>query len=95
MRLAVWMESGGSLLDVAIVGAKGPALLRKMFETQLLRVGASKRPTRVTVWPSVKKAFADLAFPTLEVRKDEFLRVVVEDQCSFGHLPGGLPVRTG
>jgi hypothetical protein len=95
LRLAVWMTSGGTLLDAAIVSARGPALLRQMLDAQLLRAKADARPGRVTVWPSAAKPFRELAFPRVEVRKDEFLKVVVEDQCSFGHLPEGLPVRAG
>mgnify|MGYP000238488656 CR=1 FL=1 len=89
------MAPGGMLVDTAIVSARGPALLRRMLDAQLLHVEGHKRPTRVTVWPSVEKAFRDLSFPQVEVRKDEFLEVVVEDQCSFGHLPHGVPVRAG
>ncbi len=33
--------------------------------------------------------------PVVETRKDEFLKVVVEDQCDFGHLPHDAPVRAG
>jgi len=93
MRLAVWMTSGGTLVDTAIVTGHGPTVLRRMLDEQLARVEADRRPSHVRVWPSVKAAFRDLSFPTVEVEKDLFLKVVVEDQCSFGHLPHDAPVR--
>ena len=95
LRLAVWMAPVGTLLDVAIVSARGPAVLRQMLDAQLLRADAHARPSKITVWPSVEKAFRDLSFPEVEVRKDAFLKVVVEDQCSFGHLPHGARVCAG
>lgn len=95
MHLAVWMTSGGTLLDVAVVSGKGPTLLRRMLDEQLQRRDTSERPSKITVWPSVKASFRDMSFPVVETRKDEFLKVVVEDQCSFGHLPHDAPVRAG
>ena len=85
----------GTILDVAVVSANGPALLRQMLDTQLRRADGARRPSRVAVWPSVETAFRDLAFPEVRVEKDEFLKVVVEDQCCFGNLPHGVPVRAG
>lgn len=95
MHLAVWMTSGGMLLDVAVVSGEGPALLRRMFDEQLQRRDTGERPSKITVWPSVKAAFQDVSFPAVEANKDEFLRIVVEDQCDFGHLPHAAPVRAG
>jgi len=95
MHLAVWITRGGMLLDVAVVSSQGPALLRRMLDEQLQRRDTNERPTNITVWPSVKAAFRDMSFPVVETRKDEFLRVVVEDQCDCGHLPSAAPVRAG
>lgn len=95
MHLAAWMTSCGRLLDVAVVSGKGPAVLRRMLDEQLQRRDTSERPSKITVWPSVKAAFRDVSFPVVETNKDEFLKVVVEDHCDFGHLPHDAPVRAG
>ncbi len=93
MRLAVWMTSAGTLIDAAIVVRNGPAVLRAMLDEQLLIADASGRPSDVVVWPGTKSAFRDLSFPAVTVRRDEFLRTVVEDLCDFGQLPHGSPAR--
>lgn len=95
MQLAVWMTSAGTLLDIAVVSGKGPALLRRMLDEQLQQRGTRERPSKITVWPSVKAAFRDVSFPVVETSKDELLKVVVDDQCDCGHLPHAAPVRAG
>ena len=93
MRLAAWMTSAGTLIDAAIVVRNGPTVLRAMLDEQLLIAEASRRPSEVVVWPGTKSAFRDLSFPSVTVRRDEFLRTVVEDLCDFGQLPHGAPAR--
>lgn len=93
MRLAAWMTSGGTLIDAAIVVRNGPAVLRAMLDEQLLVTETARRPAEIVVWPGTKSAFRDVSFPSVIVRRDEFLRVVVEDLCDFGQLPHGAPAR--
>ena len=86
------MTSAGSPIDAAIVVRNCPTMLRTMLDEQLLIADASRRPVEVVVWPSTKAAFRELVFPAVPVRRDEFLRTVVEDLCNFGRLPHGVPV---
>ncbi len=95
MRIAAWMTSSGTLLDAAIVDRNGPTLLRTMLDELTFIAPSGERPTELLVWPAVKSAFKELEFPRVEVLKDEFLRIVVDDHADAGHLPHGLPVRAG
>lgn len=93
MRLAVWITHDGTLIDACIVRGHGPTLLRDLLDEVLALAPPEERATELVVWPAVAKAFADLEFPQVEVRRDEFLRIVVEDLADAGQVPQGLRTR--
>jgi hypothetical protein len=95
MRVAAWMTSSGNVLGAAIVEAKGPAVLRQLFDELMESKASEELPARVIVWPSARAAFRDVVHPPVTVERNEFLRVVIEDQASFGRYPGELEVRRG
>lgn len=95
LRVAAWITASGHLLTAAIVEAKGPAVLRQLFSELMERLPSEELPTRVVVWPTARAAFRDVVYPPVTVEKNEFLRVVVEDQADAGMIPGNLEVRRG
>lgn len=95
MRVAAWMTDSGNILGAAIVEGHGPTVLRQLLDELLLVAPADRRPDRLVVWPSVRGAFGTLAFPQASFDRDRFLKIVIEDQVSFGFIPGRLPVRRG
>lgn len=95
LRVAAWITASGHLLRAAIVEAKGPAVLRQLFDELMEGLSSEELPTRLIVWPTARAAFRDVVYPPVTVEKNEFLRVVVEDQADAGRIPGNLEVRRG
>ena len=95
VRVAAWITSCGSLIGAAIVDGHGPTVLRELLTELLAEAPADKRPTQLTVWPSVRAAFRQVEYPPVHVERDEFLSVVIDDEVDAGQIPGRLPVRSG
>lgn len=95
MRVAAWIDSGGSLLAAAIVEGHGPTVLRQLLDELLITVDDEQRPRGLTVWPSAGASFSNLEYPVVSLERDRFLTVVIEDEADDGQIPGYLPVRAG
>lgn len=95
MRVAAWITPVGIEIAAAIVEGHGPTVLRALLDDALRKTAPSGRPSRLVVWPVAQAAFRDLKGLPVDVHRDEFLKVVVEDGADAGQIPGDLPVRCG
>lgn len=93
MRVAAWIALGGSRIGAAVVEGHGPSALHALFERVLERVPEAERPDEIVVWPAAAKPFRGLQFPRLTERRDEFLKIVVDDWIDAEMMHRGpLPV---
>lgn len=95
MRVAAWIDPSGWILAAAIVDGHGPTVLKQLLEEALACTQATKRPSKLVVWPSARAAFRGHEYPPVVVERDLFLTVVIDDLADCGRLVAELPVRVG